>query len=177
MSTTTTQLPAGTWTVDKVHSYAGFSVKHMAVATFRGSFTDIDATLADDRLEGVVQAASIDVRDDNLRAHLMSPEFFDAENTPEIRFESTAIRATDAQLVIEGDLTIKGITQRVEATGSFTEPHANIGGVEGIGIELETVIDRTAFGLNWNAPLPKGGFALANDVKLQVHLELVRQEA
>ena len=177
MSTLTTQLPAGTWTLDKVHSHAGFSVKHMGVATFRGSFTDFDATLADDRLVGVVCVESIDVRDENLRAHLLSPEFFDAENTPEIRFESVALRGTDAQLVVEGDLTIKGVTQRVEGTGSISAPHANISGGESVGIELETIVDRTAFGLDWNAPLPKGGFALGNDVKLSVHLELVSQEA
>jgi polyisoprenoid-binding protein YceI len=177
MSTLTTQLPAGTWTVDKVHSHAGFSVKHMVVATFRGSFTEIDATLAGERLEGLVTVDSIDVRDENLKAHLLSPEFFDVENTPEIRFLSTAVRASDAGLIIEGDLTVKGITQRVEATGTVTEPHENISGVETVGIELEAVIDRTAFGLNWNAPLPKGGFALGNDVTLNVHLELVRSEA
>ena len=176
MSTVTTSLPTGTWTLDKVHSHAGFSVKHMMVATFRGSFHEIDATLADDRLEGVVRADSIDVRDENLKAHLLSPEFFDAENTPEIRFVSTELRGSDAQLVIEGDLTIKGITKRVEATGSITEPHTNVSGAESVGIELEAIVDRTAFGLNWNAPLPKGGFALGNDVTLQVHLELVRAQ-
>ena len=177
MSTVTTQLPAGTWTLDKVHSSASFSVKHMVVATFRGQFGEVDARLADDRLEGVVQASSIEVKDENLKAHLLSGEFFDVENTPEIRFVSTDVRGNGAQLIIEGDLTIKGQTQRVEATGVVTEPHTNIAGNEAVGIELEAVIDRTAFGLNWNAPLPKGGFALGNDVTLSVHLELVREEA
>jgi polyisoprenoid-binding protein YceI len=176
LSTVTTQLPSGTWALDKVHSHAGFSVKHMAVATFRGSFTDVDGKIADDRLEGVVRVESIDVRDENLRTHLMSPEFFDAENTPEIKFVSTAIRGNDAQLIVEGDLTIKGITRRVEATGTISEPHTNIAGATAVGIELETVVDRTAFGLDWNAPLPKGGFALGNDVTLSVHLELAKQE-
>jgi len=176
-TTLTTQLPAGTWTLDKVHSHAGFAVKHMMVATFRGSFADIDATLADGRLEGVVKAESIDVRDENLKGHLMSPEFFDVANTPEIRFASTDVRGTDAQLVVEGDLTIKGVTQRVEATGSLTAPHVNIAGQTVVGIELDAIVDRTAFGLNWNAPLPKGGFALGNDVKLTVHLELARADS
>lgn len=177
MSTATTLLPAGTWTIDKAHSHAGFSVKHMVVATFRGSFAEIDARLEDDRLEGVVRADSIDVRDENLRTHLMSPEFFDTENTPEISFVSTSVEGSPENLVLEGDLTIKGTTRRVAATGSVTEPHTAITGTEVIGIDLETVIDRTAFGLDWNAPLPKGGFALANDVKLSVHLELARSEA
>lgn len=174
---TTTQLPTGTWTVDKVHSSANFSVKHMVVATFRGGFAEIDARLADQRLEGVVTASSIEVKDADLKGHLLSPEFFDVERTPEIRFVSTDVRGSDAELVIEGDLTIKGTTQRVEATGAVTEPHTNIAGKEAVGIELEALIDRTAFGLNWNAPLPKGGFALGNEVTLSVHLELVREEA
>jgi polyisoprenoid-binding protein YceI len=177
MSTLTTPLPAGTWALDAVHSYAGFSVKHMVVATFRGSFGEIDARIRDDRFEGAVRVDSIDVRDENLRAHLLSAEFFDAENTPEITFTSTAVSATDAQLVVEGDLTIKGVTQRVEATGVLSEPHTNIAGDTAIGIDLEAVVDRTSFGLDWNAPLPKGGFALGNDVTLSVHLELVREEA
>ena len=167
------QIPTGTWALDRVHSSATFAVKHMVVATFRGGFGEVDAELRDGGLTGVVQAASIEVRDDSLKGHLLSPEFFDVENTPEIRFVSTAVRGECDDLIIEGDLTIKGITERVEARGVVSEPVENAYGMTGLGIELETVIDRTKFGLNWNAPLPKGGFALGNDVTLTVHLELV----
>jgi polyisoprenoid-binding protein YceI len=77
---------------------------------------------------------------------------------------------------VEGDLTIKGVTQRVEGRGTLTGPGIGIGGNEAIGLELGTTIDRTAFGLNWNAPLPKGGFTVGNDVKLDIALELTPEQ-
>src|ERR1700748_3268314 len=96
ISLSATGLPIGTWQLDPVHSSASFAVKHMVVATFRGRFEHFDATLTvgDDgraALSGVVQAGSIEVKDENLKAHLGSPEFFDVERYPEIRFESSQI--------------------------------------------------------------------------------------
>src|SRR3954470_13137026 len=176
------EIPQGTWAIDKIHSSASFAAKHMVVSTFRGQFDDFDATLTvgDDgeaSLLGVVKVDSIAVKDENLAGHLKSPDFFDTERYPEIRFASTAIRRDGDELVVDGDLTIKGRTQRVEARGTITDPVITLGDAEKIGITLEAIIDRTAFGLDWNAPLPKGGFALANDVTLLVELELARQEA
>jgi len=81
----------------------------------------------------------------------------------------------DGSLEVEGDLTIKGNTHRVTARGTLTGPGTDIAGNEKIGVDLEAVIDRREFGLEWNAPLPKGGFALENDVKLEVSLELVKE--
>jgi polyisoprenoid-binding protein YceI len=149
----------------------------MVVATFRGGFDELAATLAVDedgagRLDGSVKATSIVVKDENLQAHLGAPDFFDTERYPEIRFSSKEIRRNGEQLVIDGDLTIKDQTHPVEARGTITEPHETLGGAVKIGLTLETVIDRTQFGLNWNAPLPKGGFALSDEVKLTVELEL-----
>ena len=174
-------IPAGTWALDTTHSSASFAVKHMVVATFRGRFEEFDAslTVGDDgeaALTGVVKADTIVVKDENLAVHLKSPEFFDTERHPEIRFVSTAIRRDGDELVVDGDLTIKDHTQRVEARGTITDPVVTLGDVEKVGLTLEAIVDRTAFGLNWNAPLPKGGFALANDVTLIVELELARVE-
>jgi polyisoprenoid-binding protein YceI len=176
MATATEQLQ-GTYVLDPVHSSASFAVKHMVVSTFRGRFETFDATLTDGKLVGTVDVASIVVKDENLAAHLQSPEFFDAERHPELRFESTEIRRTGDgdEVVVDGELTIKGITKPVEARGTLEGPHVTFGDVNKIGLTLETIIDRTEFGLNWNAPLPKGGFALANDVKLIVELELAEQ--
>lgn len=170
---------ASTWTVDKVHSTVGFAVKHMVVSTFRGRFEDYDATLtaATDgtlRLTGSVAADSIAVKDENLAAHLQSPEFFDTERHPAITFDSTLIRAANGELIVDGQLTIKGHTRPIEARGTITEPAVTFGDLEKIGVELEAIVDRREYGLEWNAPLPKGGFALANEVKLQVNLELAR---
>ena len=176
MATATQQLQ-GTYVLDPIHSSASFAVKHMFVSTFRGRFEKFDATLTDGKLVGTVDVGSLVVKDENLAAHLQSPEFFDAERHPELRFESSEIRPTGEgdEIVVDGELTIKGITKPVEARGTLEGPHVTFGDVNKIGLTLEAIIDRTEFGLNWNAPLPKGGFALANEVKLIVELELAEQ--
>jgi len=175
-----TAIPTGIWKSDPVHSQAGFAVKHMVVATFRGTFTDFAVTLANEdgdlRIYGAVRADSVQVRDPNLNGHLLSPEFFDADRYPEITFTSTGIRAEGDDLVVDGDLTIKDTTKRVEARGRISGPVAHPAGGERIGIELETQVDRTEFGLRWNAPMPSGGVAVENEVTLTVHLELAREE-
>ena len=177
MPVATEQLPTGTWKLDPIHSSASFAVKHMVVATFRGRFEDFDATFEVDesgegKLVGTVKTDSIVVKDENLAAHLRSPEFFDTERYPELRFESTSVRREGDELFVDGDLTIKGNTHPVTGRGAFVGPHEDIAGNTKIGVTLETTIDRTKFGLEWNAPLPKGGFALANDVALTIELEL-----
>jgi polyisoprenoid-binding protein YceI len=182
MSATVPETITGTWAFDPVHSSASFAVKHMVVSTFRATFKEIDATLelaGDDlRLTGTVPVASIDVDQPDFRGHLMSPEFFDAERTPNVAFVSTGVRrGDDGSVEVDGDLTVKGITRPVTAKGTITGPVTDAFGTDRVGIELETVVDRTAFELNWNAPLPKGGVAVANDVKLAVHLEFTRTEA
>ena len=166
-----------TWTADPVHSTAGFAVRHMVVATFRGAFDEVSGSLdlggEQPALVGEVAVPSIQVKDENLYGHLQSPDFFDAATTPTITFASTSVARDGDQVAIEGDLTIKGTTHRVSATGTWLEIEADIAGNPRIGIDVETTIDRTAYGLDWNAPLPKGGFALDNDVTLGVHLEFV----
>jgi len=173
-------IPAGSYRLDPVHSTVGFEVKHM-ISTFRGSFRDYDASLVSEdsgvRLEGSAGAASVDVRDENLSVHLQSPEFFDAERHPQITFSSERVRvAGDGSVELDGELTIKGITRPIRATGRLDQVEADMAGGRRIGLELETTADRREFGLNWNAPLPKGGFVLGNDVKLVVRLELVPEE-
>jgi polyisoprenoid-binding protein YceI len=177
MPVATEQLPAGTWKLDPIHSSASFAVKHMVVATFRGRFEDFDATLevgedGEAKLVGTVRTDSIVVKDENLAGHLKSPDFFDTERYPELRFESTSIRREGDELIVDGELTVKGNTHPVEGRGVLVGPHDDIAGNTKVGLTLETTIDRTKYGLNWNAPLPKGGFALADDVALTVELEL-----
>jgi polyisoprenoid-binding protein YceI len=173
------QLPTGTWKLDPIHSSASFAVKHMVVATFRGRFENFDATLevSEDgtgKLVGTVDPSSIVVKDENLAGHLQSPDFFDTERYPELRFESKSLRVEDGEAILEGDLTIKGNTHPVTARGGLVGPHEDIAGNTKIGLTLETEIDRTKFGLEWNAPLPSGGFALSNEVTLIVELELAK---
>jgi len=172
-----TSVPAGTWRLDPVHSSVGFEIVYLA-GTFKGQFRDVEATLAVDgeraTLEGAAKVASVDVKDENFAAHLQSPDFFDAERHPELRFESTEIRREGGDFVVSGELTLKGQTRPVELRGSVTEPVDDPYGRRRLGIELETTIDRTDFGIDWNAELPSGGQVLANDVQLTARLELVQ---
>jgi polyisoprenoid-binding protein YceI len=153
----------------------------MVVATYRAGFSDFDIRVTDadgePKITGEARVESIESRDETQRAHLLSPDFFDVERHPVIRFESTAISRDGDQLTVDGDLTIRGVTKHVTAKGEITGPVVDISDTEKVGIDLETKVDRTEYGLNWNAPLPKGGFAVGNEVTLSVHLELVRAEA
>ena len=167
-----TEIPGGSWTVDPVHSVAGFAVRHMMVGTFRGEFTEIDATLTDGKLVGKVKVASLQIKDEKLKGHLFSPDFFDVERYPEIVYESSSLTVDDGALTSEGTLTVKGTTTPATATGRFAGPAVTLGDVEKVGIDLETTVDRDAIGLAWNAPLPKGGFVLGTDVTISVTLEL-----
>ncbi len=167
-----TEIPAGTWTLDPVHSVAGFSVRHMMVGTFRGEFSEVDATLTDGKLVGKVKVGSLEIKDERLKGHLLSPEFFDAERYPEVVYESSSLTVNDGVLRSEGTLTVKNISAPVTATGRFAGPAVALGDVEKIGIDLGTTVDRETVGLQWNAPLPKGGFVLGPDVTISVTLEL-----
>ena len=175
MSTTETQaVPAGTWAVDPVHSNVGFAVDYMA-GTFTGSFSEIDATLTDGALKGFAKVASVQVKDENLEAHLQSPDFFDAERNPELTFESKAIDVDGDRITIDGEITIKGHMEPVEITGVFTQPFDDPFGGTRLGLKLEAKVDRTQFGVSWNNPLPSGEPALSNEVTILADLQLSRQ--
>jgi len=167
-------VPAGTWTVDKVHSNVAFAIDYMA-GTFQGSFSDFDAELRDGVLRGAARVASVQVKDPNLEAHLQSPEFFDAERNPEITFESKDISRDGNELKIDGEVTIKGHMEPVEITGVISDPINDPYGGERFGLKLEAKVDRTRFGVSWNNPLPSGEPALSNDVTLIADLQLSKQ--
>lgn len=176
LSESRTTLPTGTWQVDPVHSTVEFSVKHMVVANFRGGFDTFDVTIDQTGIRGTVEVSSIRVSEPNLTGHLLAPDFFDAERYPKLSFDSTGITVSDSELVIDGELSLKGVTKPVVITGTVSGPVTSFDGSSRLGLELETIIDRTAYGVDWNAPLPTGGFAVGNDVKLHAELELVLTE-
>jgi polyisoprenoid-binding protein YceI len=170
--------PPGTWTLDRVHSRVDFEVRYLA-GTFKGEFHEIGAelTVEVDRasLQGTAKVASVDVRDENLSAHLQSPDFFDAERHPELRFAAEDIRlGGDGEVLVGGELTIKGVTKPVIVTGLVTAPIADPYGNDRIGLNLTTKIDRTDFGVAWNNPLPSGAPSLANDVTILAELQFLK---
>lgn len=174
-----TTVPVGTWTTDPVHSSLEFSVKHMVVATFRSTMPDFTATLTAGAdgvavLEGTGRVASVVTQDPNLTGHLQSPDFFDAERHPEVRFRSIEIARDGEAVRVRGELTLKGVTGDIELTGTLVGPVVGLGDAEKIGLELEGSFDRTEYGLDWNAELPGGGWVVGNVVTVSAHLELGR---
>ena len=174
LTETRREFPTGTWTLDPVHSTIGFELPYLA-GTFRGHFRDVDARLSADRLTGSARVASVDVKDENLAAHLQSPEFFDVERHPELTFVSSSIERSDDDVTVRGDITIRGTTQPVELTGTIAGPITDAFERERLNIKLETIVDRTDFGLNWNMPLPNGEPALQHEVTLVAELYFVRE--
>ncbi len=174
------KVPAGTWTVDPVHSSIAFSITHNNVATFRSRFTGYEATLTggeQPRLVGSVGVASIDIDDAQLKGHLMSPDFFDTERHPKLTFTSTRLDvAEDGSVRLAGELEIKGNKREVEATGRFGELGADLGGNPRVALSVSTAVDRRDFGIEFNADLPSGGQVLEWEVAIDVDLELVAQE-
>jgi polyisoprenoid-binding protein YceI len=174
------RIPAGSYSVDPSHSAVAFEVRHMGIATVRGSFRSfqggIDATGEQPVLSGTVEVTSIDTTDEQRDAHLKAPDFFDVERHPEITFHTTAIDASeDGRLRLVGEITIKGITKPIELVGTAGAGGADPWGNERIGFEVEGVIDRRDFDLKWNQTLPNGNLLVSNEVKLLVSVSAVKE--
>ena len=174
---TDTEAATGTWQLDPVHSSVGFEVPYV-VGTFKGAFREAEARLdvTGERatLEGRVQVPSVDVKDENLAAHLQSPDFFDAERFPELTFAARDVELDGETVTARGEITIRGVTKPVAVTGSATAPAADPYGGERIGLAVSATVDRTDFGLEWNTPLPSGDPALGNDVTIVADLVFVK---
>jgi polyisoprenoid-binding protein YceI len=168
-----TALPTGTWVIDPVHSQVSFAVDYH-VGTFRGSFSPVTAKLetTDDgqtTLTGSVPVSGVAVQNDQLAGHLQSPDFFDAERAPEVAFTSTSVSTNGDAIEVTGDLTLKGTTLPITVTGTVG-PQKEYMEKPYFGLKLEAKLDRTAYGMNWQNPLPNGEPALANEVTVTAEL-------
>jgi polyisoprenoid-binding protein YceI len=175
--TPATQIPAGTWSIDPVWSSLEFEVRKIGLIPIKGrvpGFTGAIEGGDTPAIEGSVDATSITTFDETRDGHLQSPDFFDTARYPELRFVSTEVAFDDDELVVRGDLTIKATTKPVELRGTYLGAGSDPWGNDRIGVELEGHVDRTEFGLNWNAPLPAGGFLLPNDVTLRATFAAVK---
>jgi polyisoprenoid-binding protein YceI len=174
--TTETHALDGRFTDDGTHSSFEFSIFRNGNDAFRGSLDDVVATLTAGpdglSLEGTAQVESISIREPAVfRAHVLGEEFFDADNHPEVTFRSTsADLGEDGTARIAGELTIAGAARAVTAMGTWRRTTARV------TIDLATAVDRRDFGLDWQMELPGGGNALAWEVRLDVHLELLQQD-
>jgi len=171
-------LETGTWQLDPVHSRVGFSVGYLA-GTFHGEFSPFEATLEVDgtgglTLAGQARADGVKVADENLGAHLLSPEFFDAEQAPEITFTSSRVERDGVRITVEGELAIKGVSKPVRLEGTLGGPVVDHYDRRRLNLQLATTIDRSAYGVDWNVPLPSGEPALAQDVQLTAELALIK---
>jgi polyisoprenoid-binding protein YceI len=181
MSTQTVrqQIPTGTYAVDPVHSSIAFSVVHNGLSTFRSGFGSYAAELRGGEspsLEGTVDVASVEIDEEQLKGHLLSPEFFDAERYPQLRFASSELRVEDdGSAHLRGELEIRGEVREVEASGKFGQLGADLAGNARVGLSVATSVDRRSFGLDWNAELPSGSEVLDYEVAIAVELELVEE--
>jgi polyisoprenoid-binding protein YceI len=173
---TTQGIPTGAWGADTVHSSVAFEVPY-AVSTFGGEVTEFEASLVDGVLAGSAKIESIRTKEENLQAHLLSPEFFDAEKHPIVSFSGSNIVRDGNDVTIDGEITIKGISQPATLTGTINGPAVDHFGATRVGLKLTTTVDRTKFDMKWNMPLPNGEPALSNEVTLKADLTLVAQEA
>lgn len=169
---------SGTFAADPVHSSFAFAVRYQGVSLFKGTLGEVSASLSDGRLEGTAKVESISIRaPEQFRAHVLGDDFFDAANHPEVKFVSTKLDlGADGTIAVEGELTFKGTTKPVRATGTWTAPAADAFGNSRAHLNLEAVIDRTDWGMSWNMALPSGGNVLSNEVTLTVELSLIEQK-
>jgi polyisoprenoid-binding protein YceI len=176
---TLTSAPAGTWQLDPVHSSIRFEVPYLA-GTFKGEFRQAHAQLIVDgdraSLEGTATVSSVDVKDENLAAHLQSPDFFDAERHPTLRFVADDVRLDGGAVSADGEITIRGVTKPVTVTGTVSGPLVDGYGRERTGLNLSAVIDRSDFDVDWNMPLPTGEPALANEVAVIADVQFVKAD-
>ena len=180
---TTTTTIDGVYELDRTHSSVDFEVTHMQVSTFRASFADVDVRLVvrngTRELEGRVLVESASIGDPpEFREHVVrSAEFFDAGAHPEITFRSTSVDLReDGTATVAGELTIRGVSRAVTADGTHTGPTTDPFGATRAGLELEATVDRRAWSLDWQAPLPDGGDALGWAVRIVARLELIRTD-
>ena len=170
-------VPTGEWKIDPAHTSVEFAVKHMGLATVKGYGRLLEGFVvggSDPRLEGTLDVASITTFDEQRDGHLQTPDFFDAERHPQLRLVSTHVETDGEQLAVQAEITIKGVTRPVELRGRFTGTGTDPWGGERLGLDLAGTLDRSEFGLNWNAPLPGGGFLLADEVRIALSISAVK---
>jgi polyisoprenoid-binding protein YceI len=180
MAITAEKIPAGTWTLDPTHSEVSFSVRHLAISKVKGSFESFDASLVTDedhtasKVTASIDVASINTNQKDRDGHLQTGDFFLAEEHPQMTFTSTSIEEKgDDAFLVHGDLSLRGVTKPVTLKSEFGGLVVDGYGQTKLGFSATTKIDRTEFGVSWNAALEAGGFTLGNDVTVTLEIQFV----
>jgi polyisoprenoid-binding protein YceI len=184
--TATTEIPGyrvGTWTIDPAHSEVSFSIRHLMISKVRGTFQKFEASFvtAENPLESSVTAkaevASVDTNDANRDAHLRTNDFFEADKFPYIEFVSTGVRQHGGDYIVDGDLSIRGVTKQVSFDFEFGGFHEDPYGNYKAGATATTSVNREDFGLLYNAALESGGFLLGDKVTITIEIQAVLQQS
>ena len=175
---TETTLPTGTWKVDPVHSSVEFQVKHLGIATVKGQFKEFEGTVEvgpdGASAYGTVQTASVDTREPQRDEHLRSADFFEVDTHPTIDFRSSAIRAAGEELEIDGELTIHGITRPITLRAEIEGTETDLQGDERVGLSASAQINRSDYGMKFNAALGSGNVVVSDKVKILVDISAVK---
>ena len=185
MSIPTEAIPgykAGTWVLDPTHSEVSFTVRHLAISKVRGTFKKFDATIvtaenpADSTFSASIEVASIDTNNADRDGHLRTGDFFAIEEFPTIEFVSTGLDHDGDDFLLSGDLTLRGVTKPVVIKGEFSGIVTDPYGQTKAGASGSLKINRTDFGVNWNAALETGGFMLGDEVTISIEGQVVLQK-
>jgi polyisoprenoid-binding protein YceI len=176
----TTELGAGTWTIDPVHSSIGFWVRHLMVSKVRGTFEKFSGaiTVGDDGTPSVTAEIAVDslyTGNEQRDTHLRSADFFDVEKYPTATFTSNGVRTNDNRYVLDGDLTLKGVTKPVSLDLEFYGVNPGAGHGEVAGFEASVVLNRSDFGIDINVPLEAGGALVGEKVTITIGIEALKQ--
>jgi polyisoprenoid-binding protein YceI len=176
----TTGLSAGTWTIDPVHSSIGFSVRHLMVSKVRGTFDKFSGaiTVADDGAPSVTAEIAVDSVSTNSEqrdAHIKSADFFDVDEHPTATFTSNRVRDNGDRYVLDGDLTLKGVTKPVSLDVEFYGVNPGAGHGEVAGFEASVVLNRKDFGIDIDMPLETGGAVVGDKVTVTIEIEALKQ--
>ena len=172
-----------TFKLDPMHSEVHFKITHLMISTVSGSFSKFDATMesalpdfSDAKVHFDIETSSISTNNEQRDVHLKSPDFFDVAKYPKITFESTNIKKyNDKSLLLTGNLTMHGVTNAVTFTIDFHGTMKDGYGQVKSGFDAEGKLNRSKFGLVWNAPTETGGFLVSDEVKLQLSVQMVKQ--
>ena len=173
---------AGTWTVDPVHSDVSFTIRHMMVSKVRGRFANFSGEIVtapnpfESSVTAAIDLASIDTGNEQRDGHLRTSDFFAVDEHPTLTYRSTGVRAEGDHFVVDGEMTLRGVTRQVPLRLEVNGFGADAYGGTRAGFTATTEINRKDFGVNWNAPIEAGGFVLADKVSITLEIQAVLQQ-